>query len=169
MCISLDIFTFGTAVKHLPNAPNLGEIDESEVKKIDPESEPIKEPAENVRQQTEALLESIKSLPQDQIEAIKRQIYKDFCQDLIKEEEGVYHSPNNKDRYYFVIPKHIDWEEFRELTKDVKNNVSVTGFDVAKGIFYENDSITEMVRIIRPDLTIDMVDEVKDKYLDRLS
>lgn len=88
---------------------------------------------------------------------------------LIREEEGVYHSPHNKDRYYFVIPKHVNWDEFRDLTKDVKNNVSVTGFDVAKGILYEKDGITEMVRIIRPDLTLEMVKEVRDKFLDRLS
>lgn len=77
----------GVAVRYLPNAPDLEEIDKSQLKKIDPEAEPIKEPTENIRQQTESLLESIKALPQDQIEAIKRQIYKDFCQNLIREEK----------------------------------------------------------------------------------
>ncbi len=89
--------------------------------------------------------------------------------ELQKVEEGIYHSPNNKDRYYIEIPKHIHWDEFRDVTFDIKNNVSVTGYDVAKGIFYEKDGITEMVRIIKPDLTLEMVKEVKDKYFDRLS
>lgn len=89
--------------------------------------------------------------------------------ELQKEEEGIYHSPNNKDRYYIEIPKHVHWDEFRNVTFDIKNNVSVTGYDVAKGIFYEKDGVTEMVRIIKPNLTLDMVKEVRDKYLDRLS
>ncbi len=87
---------------------------------------------------------------------------------LEKTDEGIYHSPNNKDRYYIEIPKHIHWDEFRDVTFDIKNNVSVTGYDVAKGIFYERDGITEMVRIIKPNITLDMVKEVKDKYYDRL-
>jgi hypothetical protein len=83
-------------------------------------------------------------------------------------EEGIYHSPNNKDRYYIEIPKHVHWDEFRRITFDIKNNVSVSGYDVAKGIFYEKDGITEMVRIIKPNITLDMVKELKNKYFDRL-
>jgi len=88
--------------------------------------------------------------------------------ELEKVEEGIYHSPNNEDRYYIEIPKHIHWDEFREVTFDIKNNVSVSGYDVAKGIFYEKDGITEMIRIIKPNITLEMVKEVKDKYFDRL-
>jgi hypothetical protein len=88
--------------------------------------------------------------------------------ELEKVEDGIYHSPNNKDRYYIEIPKHVHWDEFREVTFDIKNNVSVSGYDVAKGIFYEKDGITEMVRIIKPNITLDMVKELKNKYFDRL-
>jgi len=88
--------------------------------------------------------------------------------ELEKVEDGIYHSPNNKDRYYIEIPKHVHWDEFREVTFDIKNNVSVSGYDVAKGIFYEKDGITEMVRIIKPNITLDMVRELKNKYFDRL-
>lgn len=87
---------------------------------------------------------------------------------LKKVEKGIYHSPNNKDRYYIEIPKHVHWDEFRKLTLDIKNNVSVSGYDVAKGIFYKKDGVTEMIRIIKPNITMDMVKEVKDKYFDRL-
>ncbi len=86
-----------------------------------------------------------------------------------KVEDNIYHSIHNNDRYYFEIPKHVHWEEFRGLTFDIKNNVSVSGYDVAKGIFYEKDGVTEMVRIIKPNITLDMVKEVKNKYFDRLA
>ena len=86
-----------------------------------------------------------------------------------KVEDDIYHSRHNNDRYYFKIPKHIHWDQFRDVTFDIKNNISVSGYDVAKGIFYEKEGITEIVRIIKPNITLDMVKEVKDKYFDRLS
>jgi len=86
-----------------------------------------------------------------------------------KVEGDIYHSRHNNDRYYFKIPKHIHWDQFRDVTFDIKNNISVSGYDVAKGIFYEKEGITEIVRIIKPNITLDMVKEVKDKYFDRLS
>lgn len=49
------------------------------------EEEPITQPVENIQSQTNQLMESIKRLPEDQIKAIKKQIYKDFCQQLIEE------------------------------------------------------------------------------------
>ena len=83
--------------------------------------------------------------------------------------DQIWQSNGNPNRYYIHIPKYIDWNEFRDVTFDIKNNVSVTGYDVAKGIFYENNGITEMVRIIKPDITEAMVKEIHQKYVDRLS
>ena len=50
------------------------------------ETEPIAEPVEQIQSQTEDLIESVKKLPEDQVKAIKEQIYKDFCEGLLKEE-----------------------------------------------------------------------------------
>ena len=83
--------------------------------------------------------------------------------------DKVYQSPNNRDRFYFDVPRDMIWEEFREITFDIKNNISVINYDIAKGIFYENDSITDVLRVIKPNITIDMVKTIRDKYLDRLS
>ena len=68
--------------------------------------------------------------------------------ELIKVEEGIYQSQQNKDLYYITIPKYISWEVFREMTYAIKNNVSVTNYDIVKGIFYENEGITEMLRLM---------------------
>ncbi len=88
---------------------------------------------------------------------------------LVKIEEGLYQSPNNKDRYYIEIPKDVSWEKFRDLTFDIKNNVSVTNYDIAKGIFYENEGITDVLRVVKPNVTLNMIKEIQQKYLDRLS
>lgn len=65
----------GEAVKKLPKAPELEEVSQEE-------SEPIKEPVENIQSQTEVLIETIKDLPQDQLEAIKKQIFKELCESI---------------------------------------------------------------------------------------
>lgn len=84
-------------------------------------------------------------------------------------EEQIYRSPNNKDRFYFEIPKHMTWDEFREITFDIKNNISVSNYDIAKGIIYEKDGITDVLRVIKPNITVDMVKQIRAKYIDKLS
>lgn len=86
-----------------------------------------------------------------------------------KIEEGIYQSMGNPNRYYITIPRYLSWDEFRDMTFDIKNNINVSGYDVAKGIFYENQGITEMIRVVKPDITLDMVKEIRKKYLDRMS
>lgn len=88
---------------------------------------------------------------------------------IIDVEEAIYRSPNNPDRFYFEVPRNMDWPEFRELTFDIKNNISVINYDIAKGIFYENEGITDMLRVIKPNISVDMVKTIREKYLDRLS
>ncbi len=89
--------------------------------------------------------------------------------DLIKVEEDIYQSQQNKDLYYITIPKNVTWEVFREMTYAIKNNVSVTNYDIVKGIFYENEGITDMLRLIKTNITLDMVKEIQKKYLEKLA
>ena len=87
---------------------------------------------------------------------------------LLDIEDKIYQSPHNKDRYYFEIPKYYDWDEFRDVTFDIKNNISVTNYDIAKGILYENDGITDVLRVLKPNISVEMVREIRQKYLDKL-
>lgn len=88
---------------------------------------------------------------------------------LIDVEDKIYRSSSNKDRFYFEIPRYINWSDFREVTFDIKNNISITNYDIAKGIIYEKDGITDILRVIKPNITVDMVRQIREKYLDRLS
>jgi hypothetical protein len=88
---------------------------------------------------------------------------------LIEVEKGIYQSQQDKDLYYITIPKYITWEVFREMTYAIKNNVSVTNYDIVKGIFYENEGITDMLRLIKTNITLDMVKEIQKKYLEKLA
>lgn len=78
----------GKAVNVLPGALDLGvnQVDQdNQVNQENQETEPIEEPVKNVEKQTEILIQTIKELPQDQIEAIKKQIYKEICEPLLEE------------------------------------------------------------------------------------
>ena len=82
--------------------------------------------------------------------------------------DRIFQSPMNKDRFYVVIPKQLTWDEFRDMTVKIKNNISITNFDIAKGIFYDNEGITDMLRIIKPNITLEMVKNIEQKYLEEL-
>ena len=68
----------GKAVEILPDMPG-----ETKVETKTPE--PIEEPVQNVQNQTQILIEAIKKLPEDQLEAIKKQLYQEVCEGVLKE------------------------------------------------------------------------------------
>lgn len=70
----------GRAIKALPGAPEITTEEE-----VVQETEPIEEPVKNVQEQTQTLIEAIKKLPEDQVEAIKKQLYKEFCEGILQE------------------------------------------------------------------------------------
>lgn len=74
----------GEAVKVLPGAPKLEEVDQTNQETES--TEPIEEPIGDIQKQTEALIEAIKKLPQNQLEATKKQIRKEFCEEILIEE-----------------------------------------------------------------------------------
>jgi len=71
----------GLAVGKLSNA----KITPEKVIPLANESEPINQPITNIQTQTQQLIDSIKKLPEDQIEAVKKQVVKDFCQKFLQE------------------------------------------------------------------------------------
>ena len=69
----------------------LGAVSKILGKKVDSEElegEPIAEPVKSIESQTQALIESVKKLPEDQLEAIKVQLFKEFCESLLEKEEN---------------------------------------------------------------------------------
>ncbi len=84
-------------------------------------------------------------------------------------EKGIYQSHEEKDVFYLEIPDFMTWEEFRTYTFEVKNNVSDKSYDIAKGIFYTNGGITEMLRIVKPKATIEFLKEIQRKYVEKIN
>jgi len=84
-------------------------------------------------------------------------------------EPGVYSDVDEENTYYVTVPSYMNWEEFRKYTFEIKNNSSDSSYDIAKGIFYLNRGIVEMLRIVRPEATVDFLKKIQKKYLDKMS
>ncbi len=87
---------------------------------------------------------------------------------VIELENGIYQDHHENDVYYIEVPRLMSWSEFRTITFEVKNNMTDKNYDIAKGIFYTNGGITEMLRIVKPKATIELLKIIQQKYIDKL-
>ena len=83
-------------------------------------------------------------------------------------EKGIFKSTIEENVYYAVIPSFMTWDEFRKYTFEIKNNISDTNYDIAKGILYLDGGITEILRIVKPNTTVDFIKTIQKKYIDKL-
>jgi hypothetical protein len=85
-------------------------------------------------------------------------------------ESDIYKSAHEENVFYTLIPKYMTWDEFRTHTFDIKNNSTDTdtNYDVVKGIFYLNGGIVEMLRIVKPNASVESLKAIQQKYIDRL-
>lgn len=83
-------------------------------------------------------------------------------------DKGIYHSKDEDNTYYVEVPRYMGWEEFKKLSYDIKHNITDSNYDIAKGIFYVNDGITEMLRIVKPKATLELLKTIQQKYIEKL-
>jgi hypothetical protein len=83
-------------------------------------------------------------------------------------EKGFYHSSTDENAYYIEIPAHLNWDEFRTMTYEIKNNITDKNYDIALGILYQNGGITEILRVVRPKISLEMLKIIKEKYLKKI-
>ncbi len=104
---------------------------------------------------------------------MKRRRYKDDLTVSIKVskyyniekiEENLYKDSKTEHMYYIAIPNHLNWELFRKITYDIKNNISNRNYDVSVGIFFMDNTIVDMVRVFKPNIKIELLREIKDRY-----
>ena len=67
----------------------LGDNLQNEVKRVFSvvikSEEPIAEPIASIQNQSNQLVEAIQRLPEDQLKAVKKQLYKEFCENLLRD------------------------------------------------------------------------------------
>lgn len=85
-----------------------------------------------------------------------------------KIEKGIFKSKNDSDVFYIEVPRYMSWQEFKTITYEVKHNITDSNYDIAKGIFYTKGGIVEMMRVVKPKATIDLLKSIQQKYIERL-
>lgn len=65
--------------------------------------------------------------------------------------------------HYLKINTHLTWSQFRLITKQVRNNVSISAFDAALGIFYASE-IHDVVRIYCKTMELKDLQLLHEKY-----
>ncbi len=83
---------------------------------------------------------------------------------LDKVADGVFRDVIKKDMSYVLLDKYVNWEVFRQVTTSVKQNISDSSFDVAKGAFYLDNSIVDMIRIFKPGISLELLTEINEMY-----
>ncbi len=70
---------------------------------------------------------------------------------------------------YFAIPRQLDWNQFKEITTQVKYDPNHFYFDGALAFIYEDGEIRDLVRIYREKFNIDEIRSLKEKYLKEIN
>ena len=79
--------------------------------------------------------------------------------------DGLYLDHKLENIGYFIIDNNIEWEQFKQITKEVKQNTKLLFFDASRAYFYEGEQIIDMVQIYRENLTRENLETIKDRYL----
>ncbi|HHB78074.1 MAG TPA: hypothetical protein ENK85_02430 [Saprospiraceae bacterium] len=79
-------------------------------------------------------------------------------------DDGIFLDRARKEMSYVLLDKQVNWEVFRKITEQVKNNISDSSFDIANGAFYMDDGIVDMVRIFKPTIKPELLREIKNLY-----
>jgi hypothetical protein len=78
--------------------------------------------------------------------------------------ENIYKDMDVQNIHYFIIPNHLNWELFRNITMKIKNNISNRNYDAVVGVFFMDKSIKDMIRIYKPNIKTELLKEIKEKY-----
>jgi len=80
---------------------------------------------------------------------------------------GIYE--DNEGKNFIIIPKKVNWELFRKMTKSIKMNMSNHNFDVVNGAFYMNHSLVDFIRVFEPESDLEHLIEIRDEYLKQIN
>ncbi|TKG92453.1 hypothetical protein EYV94_19635 [Puteibacter caeruleilacunae] len=83
-------------------------------------------------------------------------------------EQGVYFDDSEAFHGYFEIPGKLDWDDFSEITRNVKYNWEKSKFDAALGTIYVESRLRDIVRIYSPKIDETYLLECRKKFLERI-
>jgi hypothetical protein len=81
---------------------------------------------------------------------------------------GIYLDKREKYHAYIQIPRHLNWEDFECVTNKVKYNWEESNFDGAKGAFYHEGQLHEVVRIYSNKIGPEYLKKLRKLYLEKM-
>ena len=85
-----------------------------------------------------------------------------------KTDNNIYRDIQEESQFYFPLGKSVSWEQFRELTSMVKNNIANNVFDAALSFFWTLEGIEDMVRIYDKNNSQERMNQLMKYYLRNL-
>lgn len=82
--------------------------------------------------------------------------------------EGIYNSKKEPTFSYIEIPKYLHREAFAKVSMDVKYNWDGHEFDAARGSFYSNGKLFEVVRILSNKYDLEYLSAIRNLYLSKI-
>lgn len=82
-------------------------------------------------------------------------------------EDNIYKDHDDDLTWYVSIPYHFNWELFKAVTMNVKNNLDNSNFDCALGFIYQK-IIIEFVRIYGKNMDSNRLRLIRNKYLEEI-
>ncbi|MGD9976879.1 MAG: hypothetical protein AB7S54_02980 [Bacteroidales bacterium] len=83
-------------------------------------------------------------------------------------DEGIYIDLAGENKCYFDIPAPLTWEDFKDTTKSVKNNLSNNFFDAALGYLWTINGPQDIVRIYDQKMDLERAKEIRKFYINEI-
>ncbi|MBN2273216.1 MAG: hypothetical protein JXK95_02695 [Bacteroidales bacterium] len=105
----------------------------------------------------------IKFMPYKKINAEgKIKVYKHFK--IIELFDGIYRDLYETEKFYFVIPEPINWNNLSYLTRHIKSTINNPEFDAALGTINRFNGPEDVIRIYDRDKTFERALDLRNQY-----
>lgn len=81
--------------------------------------------------------------------------------------DHIYRDLDDDLTFYIDIPYHFNWNLFRQVTFNVKNNLDNRNFDAALGFIYHKH-LLDLVRLYTMNPNVNRLRQIREKYLEEI-
>jgi hypothetical protein len=108
--------------------------------------------------------EKSKKIPSYESNIIIRKFFR-----LNKLSEGVFEDMDIKEFFYIRVPVLISWDDFENITKNIKYNIGDINFDAAQTSVYDHSGLVDFIRIYDKTKDLNKLISIRDSYLKAIS
>ena len=82
--------------------------------------------------------------------------------------KSCYHDLKRKHMYYALLDGHVVWDDFKRITFAIKDDLDIRNFDVALATFFMNENVYDVIRIYKPGISPEEINQIREKYIARI-